>query len=157
MEEQHRTVPIEAVLLYTDYAHGEISRRQFLDGINKIAVGSVAAAALIEALCEGLDVGAQMLGGVEDARTVAVGGELVSLCACPDLFKDGERCAAAAGHVVGVLDLDEAGRGTEVGDRIEDRLDVVPGEDAGVGGHGADEAAGEDGGGGHLPVEDVGA
>ncbi len=50
MEEQHRTVPIEAVLLYTDYAHGEISRRQFLDGINKIAVGSVAAAALIEAL-----------------------------------------------------------------------------------------------------------
>jgi carboxymethylenebutenolidase len=50
MEEMQRKVPLEAVLLYSDYAHGEISRRDFLDGINKIAVGSVAAAAMIEAL-----------------------------------------------------------------------------------------------------------
>ena len=50
MEQIERKVPLEAVLLYSDYAHGEISRRAFLDGINRIAVGSVAAAAMIEAL-----------------------------------------------------------------------------------------------------------
>ena len=60
MEEKHRSVPIEAVLLYTDYAHGEISRRDFLDGINKIALGSVAAAAMIEALMPKYAAGQQV-------------------------------------------------------------------------------------------------
>jgi carboxymethylenebutenolidase len=50
METQERKVPLEAVLLYSDYVHGEISRRAFMDGIQKIAVTSVAATAMIEAL-----------------------------------------------------------------------------------------------------------
>jgi len=43
-------VPGEAVELYNLFIHGVISRRAFMDGIQKVAVGGVAAAAMIEAL-----------------------------------------------------------------------------------------------------------
>ena len=43
-------VPSEVVDLYNLFIHGEISRRDFLDGVSKFAVGGLTAATLIEAL-----------------------------------------------------------------------------------------------------------
>ncbi len=50
MSRERRTVPPEAVELYTQYAHGEISRRDFLDGVKRFAVAGLTAGAIIEAL-----------------------------------------------------------------------------------------------------------
>src|ERR1700676_2513571 len=50
MEPTKSKVPSEAVELYNLFIHGVISRRAFMDGIQKVAVGGVAAAAMIEAL-----------------------------------------------------------------------------------------------------------
>ena len=47
---QRRTVPAEAVDLYNDFIHGEISRRSFLDGVKKFAVAGLTAGAIVEAL-----------------------------------------------------------------------------------------------------------
>ena len=43
-------LPIEAVELYTRYIHGEISRRSFLNGVNKFAVAGLTAGAIVNAL-----------------------------------------------------------------------------------------------------------
>ena len=43
-------LPIEAVELYTRYIHGEITRRSFLDGVNKFAVAGLTAGVIIDAL-----------------------------------------------------------------------------------------------------------
>ena len=43
-------VPAEAIALYNVFIHGGMSRRAFMNGINKIAVGSMAASAMVEAL-----------------------------------------------------------------------------------------------------------
>ncbi len=43
-------LPIEAVELYTRYIHGEISRRSFLNGVNKFAVAGLTAGAIVDAL-----------------------------------------------------------------------------------------------------------
>ena len=43
-------VPAEAVQLYNVYIHGGMSRRKFMQGINKLAVGGLAASAMVEAL-----------------------------------------------------------------------------------------------------------
>jgi carboxymethylenebutenolidase len=43
-------VPGEAIELYNLYIHGVISRRAFMDGVQKFAVGGLAVTALIEAL-----------------------------------------------------------------------------------------------------------
>ena len=50
MSRERRTVPPEAVELYTQYVHGEISRRDFLNGTKKFAVAGLTSAAIIEAL-----------------------------------------------------------------------------------------------------------
>ena len=50
MSRERRTVPPEAVELYTQYVHGDISRRAFLDGTKKFAVGGLTTAAILEAL-----------------------------------------------------------------------------------------------------------
>ena len=50
MSRERRTVPPEAVELYTQYVHGEISRRDFLSGTKKFAVAGLTTAAIIEAL-----------------------------------------------------------------------------------------------------------
>jgi len=50
MEPMKPKVPGEAIELYNLFIHGVISRRAFMDGIQKVAVGGVAAAAMIEAL-----------------------------------------------------------------------------------------------------------
>ncbi len=50
MEPTRPKVPAEAVALYNKFIHGGMSRRAFMDGIKKIAVGSLAASAMVEAL-----------------------------------------------------------------------------------------------------------
>ena len=50
MEPTKPQVPSEAVELYNLFIHGVISRRAFMDGVQKFAVGGLAVATLIEAL-----------------------------------------------------------------------------------------------------------
>jgi carboxymethylenebutenolidase len=50
MEPTSQQIPPEAVEAYTLYIHGEIDRRSFLDRVNKVAVSTVAATAMVEAL-----------------------------------------------------------------------------------------------------------
>jgi carboxymethylenebutenolidase len=50
MSTKHTKVPAAAVSLYNEFIHGDITRRAFLDGIGKLAVGGLAAATLVEAL-----------------------------------------------------------------------------------------------------------
>lgn len=49
MQETQPQIPREAVQLYTDFVHGDISRRAFLDGVQRVA-GGVAATTIIESL-----------------------------------------------------------------------------------------------------------
>jgi carboxymethylenebutenolidase len=50
MPDERRTVPPAAVELYNQFIHGEISRRDFLDGAQRFAVAGLTAAAIVEAL-----------------------------------------------------------------------------------------------------------
>jgi carboxymethylenebutenolidase len=50
MNAQKPPLPPEAVELYNQYVHGEISRRRFLDGIGRLAMGGLTAAAMVKAL-----------------------------------------------------------------------------------------------------------
>ena len=43
-------LPVEAVQLYTQYIHGEITRRSFLDGVKKYAVVGLTAGAIVDML-----------------------------------------------------------------------------------------------------------
>tara|TARA_B100001029_G_scaffold83136_1_gene68199 strand:+ start:1568 stop:1738 length:171 start_codon:yes stop_codon:yes gene_type:complete len=47
---QKRTVPFEAVEIYNQYIHGQISRRKFLSGVKKFATVGLSATAIVEAL-----------------------------------------------------------------------------------------------------------
>src|SRR5271170_2117291 len=60
MEPTRPKVPSEAIALYNLFIHGEISRRDFMDGIQKFAVGGLAAATLIEALMPNYAQGQQV-------------------------------------------------------------------------------------------------
>jgi len=48
--EQQTKMPVEAILLYNDFIHGEISRREFIDGAKRLALTGVALAAITEGL-----------------------------------------------------------------------------------------------------------
>ncbi|MEO6802967.1 MAG: dienelactone hydrolase family protein [Granulicella sp.] len=50
MEPTRPKIPAEAIELYNEFIHGGMSRRAFMTRIQKIAVGTVAASALVEAL-----------------------------------------------------------------------------------------------------------
>jgi len=50
MEPTKQTLPREAIDAYNLYIHGEIDRRSFLDRVKKVAVSSVAAAAIVDQL-----------------------------------------------------------------------------------------------------------
>src|SRR6266700_4623021 len=50
MEQQKPKIPAEAIELYNRYIHGEISRRDFLEGAKRFAIAGVAATAIIDAL-----------------------------------------------------------------------------------------------------------
>lgn len=47
---ERRTVPPEAIELYNQFVHGEISRRDFMSGANKLAVAGLTAGGIISAL-----------------------------------------------------------------------------------------------------------
>src|SRR5436305_14560156 len=50
MEVKKPKLPAEAVELYNIYIHGGMSRRDFLDGAKKFAVGGLTVAAIVEGL-----------------------------------------------------------------------------------------------------------
>jgi carboxymethylenebutenolidase len=55
-----RKIPAEAVDLYTRFIHGEISRRAFVSGVGKHAVGGLTAATIINALMPNYALGQQV-------------------------------------------------------------------------------------------------
>jgi carboxymethylenebutenolidase len=57
---ERRTVPVEAVELYTQYIHGEINRRSFLDGVKKFSVAGLSASAIAQALMPDYAMGQQI-------------------------------------------------------------------------------------------------
>ena len=60
MEPTKPKLPSEAVELYNLFIHGEISRRAFMDGVQRFAVGGLAAATIIEALMPNYALGQQV-------------------------------------------------------------------------------------------------
>lgn len=60
MESNRPKMPAEAVELYNLFIHGVISRRSFMDGLQKFAVGGLTAAAMIEALLPDYAAGQQV-------------------------------------------------------------------------------------------------
>jgi carboxymethylenebutenolidase len=67
MEQQK--IPAEAVELYTNYIHGEVSRRDFLAGVQRFAVAGLTAAAIVEALMPNYALGQQVAN--DDERITA--------------------------------------------------------------------------------------
>src|ERR1700739_347831 len=57
---QTRKIPAEAVDLYTRFIHGEISRRDFLNGVEGFAVAGLTASAIVEALLPNYALGQQV-------------------------------------------------------------------------------------------------
>src|SRR5277367_5602858 len=60
MEPTRPKLPLEAVQLYNLFIHGEITRRAFMDGVQKFAIGGLTAAVLIEALMPNYAQGQQV-------------------------------------------------------------------------------------------------
>src|SRR6266446_1803167 len=60
MEPTRPKLPSEAVELYNLFIHGVISRRAFMDGVQKFAIGGLAAAAILEALMPNYALGQQV-------------------------------------------------------------------------------------------------
>jgi carboxymethylenebutenolidase len=59
-EKEKRTVPVEAIEIYNQYIHGEISRRSFLSRVKKFAVAGLGASAIVEALMPNYALGQQV-------------------------------------------------------------------------------------------------
>ena len=60
MEPTRPKLPGEAIQLYNLFIHGEISRRDFMDGVQRFAVGGLTAAAIVEALMPNYAQGQQV-------------------------------------------------------------------------------------------------
>jgi carboxymethylenebutenolidase len=58
--EYTKKIPAEAVELYTQFIHGEISRRDFLSGVQRFAVAGLTAGAIVEALMPNYALGQQV-------------------------------------------------------------------------------------------------
>src|SRR5258708_34434777 len=58
--EQTKKIPAQAVELYSQFIHGEISRRDFVRGVERFAVGGLSAAAIVEALMPNYALGQQV-------------------------------------------------------------------------------------------------
>jgi carboxymethylenebutenolidase len=58
--EQRTKIPAEAVELYSQFIHGEISRRDFFDRAQRFAVGGLTAAAIVDALMPNYALGQQV-------------------------------------------------------------------------------------------------
>lgn len=59
-KKESRRVPREAVEIYNQYIHGEITRRQFLSGAKKFAVAGLTASVIVEALMPNYALGQQV-------------------------------------------------------------------------------------------------
>src|ERR1700739_2863935 len=57
---QTRKIPAEAVELYTQFIHGEISRRDFFSGVERCAAAGLTATAMVEALMPNYALGQQV-------------------------------------------------------------------------------------------------
>ena len=60
MGQERKKIPAEAVELYTRYIHGEVSRRDFLDGVKRYAVAGLTATAIVDALVPNYALGQQV-------------------------------------------------------------------------------------------------
>ena len=60
MEPIRPKVPSEAIALYNLFIHGEISRRDFMEGLQRFTVGGLTATALMEALMPNYAAGQQV-------------------------------------------------------------------------------------------------
>jgi carboxymethylenebutenolidase len=60
MDSPKPRIPIEAIQLYNLFIHGEISRRDFMDGLQKFAAAGVTVAALTQALMPNYALGQQV-------------------------------------------------------------------------------------------------
>src|SRR5580658_4785616 len=60
MEPTKSKLPSEAVELYNLFIHGVISRRTFMDGVQRLAIGGLAATAIINALMPNYALGQQV-------------------------------------------------------------------------------------------------
>jgi carboxymethylenebutenolidase len=60
MEPTKPKLPSEAIQLYNLFIHGEISRRDFMDGVQRFAVGGLAVATIIDALMPNYALGQQV-------------------------------------------------------------------------------------------------
>src|SRR5205823_6137744 len=60
MEQTHPRLPAEAIELYNQYIHGEIERRDFLNGMSRVAVVGLTASAMIDLLMPNYAVGQQV-------------------------------------------------------------------------------------------------
>jgi carboxymethylenebutenolidase len=60
MESTRPKLPSEAVDLYNKFIHGGMSRRAFMEGIQRLAVGGLAASTMIEALMPNYALGQQV-------------------------------------------------------------------------------------------------
>jgi carboxymethylenebutenolidase len=60
MESSKSKLPSEAIQLYNLFIHGEISRRDFMTGVQRFAVGGLTAAAIVDALMPNYAAGQQV-------------------------------------------------------------------------------------------------
>jgi carboxymethylenebutenolidase len=60
MEVTQPKLPVEAIRLYNDFIHGEISRRKFVNGVQKYAIGGLTAATIIDTLMPKYALGQQV-------------------------------------------------------------------------------------------------
>jgi carboxymethylenebutenolidase len=60
MDPTRPKLPPEAIELYNLFIHGEISRRDFMDGVQRFAIGGLAVTAIIEALMPNYALGQQV-------------------------------------------------------------------------------------------------
>jgi carboxymethylenebutenolidase len=60
MDPNRPKLPSEAIALYNKFIHGGMSRRAFMDGVQKFAVGGLTAAAIVEALMPNYAQGQQV-------------------------------------------------------------------------------------------------
>ncbi len=58
--EYRKKIPAEAVELYTQFIHGEISRRDFLHGVERFAIAGLTATAIVDALMPNYALGQQI-------------------------------------------------------------------------------------------------
>jgi carboxymethylenebutenolidase len=60
MDQARPKLPKEAIQLYNLFIHGQITRRAFMDGVQKFAIGGLTAATIVEALMPNYALGQQV-------------------------------------------------------------------------------------------------